>query len=157
MTERAVARTVPEITPVVRSSVKHALTPPSTGLGALDQVLSTPASFAAGTTDAVHDLGSGVVGLAVDFVDIPGDWHAWHRGDVMPIQRPGLGLLNLGAHPVDAAKAMVGWQYRNDPARMGAYGAVNVLAMISTGGGGSSRRAAWRPGWPRSPSGVPSC
>jgi hypothetical protein len=118
--------------------VKGWLTPPKTGVHLLDGVLGTPGSAAAGFTDAGYDLGKGAVGLVWDVVDIPGDVTAYQHGDPMPIQKPGLGFINMGAHPLDTAKSMVGFQYKDDPTRMGAYTIGNVLAMLATGGLGEA-------------------
>lgn len=121
--------------------VKGWLTPPKTGVHLLDSVFSTPASAAAGVTDAGYDLVGGAAGLAWDIVDIPGDVTAYQHGDPMPIQKPGLGLINIAAHPGDAAKSVVGWQYHDDPTRMGAYALTNLLTMIATGGLGEAGEA----------------
>ncbi|MDQ1698868.1 MAG: hypothetical protein QOG34_731 [Frankiaceae bacterium] len=114
--------------------VKGWLTPPKTGHHSLDAVFGAPASVAAGATDVGYDLGAGVVGLTWDIIDIPGDVNAYRHGDVMPIQKPGLGLINVAANPEDAGKALIGWKYHNDPLRMGTYAVGNLLTMIATGG-----------------------
>ncbi len=120
--------------------VKGWLTPPKTGHHVLDGVLGAPASVGAGVTDVGHDLGAGVVGLAADFNPVS-NWHSYQHGDIMPIQRPGLGLINMGAHPLDTVKAAGGYQYRNDRLRMGSYAGANLLAMIATGGLGEVAEA----------------
>lgn len=118
--------------------VKGWLTPPKTGSHLLDSVLSKPSSVAAGATDFGHDFGAGAIGFVWDIVDIPGDVSAYRHGDVMPIQKPGLGFINIGVHPGDAGRALVGWQYHDDPTRMGTYAVGNLLAMIATGGAGEA-------------------
>ena len=118
--------------------VKGWLTPPKTGHHVLDGVLGAPASVAAGVTDVGYDLGAGAAGLAWDIVDIPGDISAYKHGDPMPIQKPGLGFINMGAHPLDTLKALGGFKYKDDPLRMGTYAIGNLLVMIGTGGLGEA-------------------
>jgi len=60
--------------------------------------------------------------------------NAFRQGQTMPIQQPGLGLINLAVHPLDSAKGVVGWQYHNDPMRFTAFAGTNLFAMIATGG-----------------------
>lgn len=118
--------------------VKGWLTPPKTGHHWLDTALKQPASVAAGATDFGHDFGAGVATFAWDIIDLPGDYTAYKRGDVMPIQKPGLGFINIAVNPGDAGKALIGWKYHNDPLRMGTYAIGNILAMLATGGAGEA-------------------
>jgi hypothetical protein len=121
---------------------KSWLTPPKTGIGILDNVLSEPASATAGAVDAGHDFGAGLAGLTWDFVDVYGDVQDYRHGRIMPIQKPGLGMINMVVHPENAAKAAVGWQYHNDPTRMGTYAGLNILAIVATGSIGEAGEAA---------------
>jgi len=110
----------------------------STGHHWLDRATGTVGSVAAGATDFGHDLGAGVVTFAVDIGDVWGDYKAYKHGDVMPIQKPGLGFINIAVNPGDAGRALIGWQYHKDPLRMGTYAIGNILTMIATGGAGEA-------------------
>jgi len=109
-----------------------------TGHHWLDRATGTVGSVAAGATDFGHDFGAGVVTFAWDIADIPGDISAYQHGDVMPIQKPGLGFINIAVNPGDAGRALIGWQYHKDPLRMGTYAIGNILTMIATGGAGEA-------------------
>jgi hypothetical protein len=120
--------------------VKGWLTPPKTHVDWLDRGLEVPANVGAGVTDAGYGLGAGVVSLT-DIVRPSKYKEAQENGEPPPYARPGLGLINLGLHPLDSGKGIVGWQYHHDPDRMGGYAVANLATMLATGGLGEAAEA----------------